>query len=236
MKHQTSTPPFLPEKREVDDNFTTGSEGSQYFTTSQPLSFQVLPQQQCQYNLNHYQNNYNYNVAMQIHNNSMILTNGDSSDSNYNNNIMWSRTMMMAQPPPSQQEMQANNVSHPASFVPPPSSDISVMPRKTAETSTSSSMVSNPTLIHHHNRVGEKNQHQHHPPQEQTNKRFRYHQTDQWTAMYEKLVEYRNTHGHCRVAHSSKTHPELGRWVKRQRYQYKLCSEDNRKSTMTGTL
>jgi hypothetical protein len=47
------------------------------------------------------------------------------------------------------------------------------------------------------------------------------------------LIEFREQNGHCRVAHSSKTHPELGRWVKRQRYQYKLSLEGDRRSTMT---
>eukprot|EP00539_Tryblionella_compressa_P015449 CAMPEP_0178836526 /NCGR_PEP_ID=MMETSP0746-20121128/12242_1 /TAXON_ID=913974 /ORGANISM="Nitzschia punctata, Strain CCMP561" /LENGTH=495 /DNA_ID=CAMNT_0020499243 /DNA_START=91 /DNA_END=1578 /DNA_ORIENTATION=+ len=64
-------------------------------------------------------------------------------------------------------------------------------------------------------------------------RRFLEHQADRWTAMFEQLMEYHHRHGHCRVAHTSSDYPELGRWVKRQRYQHKLWLEGNPKSTMT---
>jgi hypothetical protein len=63
--------------------------------------------------------------------------------------------------------------------------------------------------------------------------RFRHDQADQWTTMLEKLKEFRRQRNHCIVAHTSKEFPELGRWVKRQRYQYKLMLEGNKTSTMT---
>lgn len=38
-----------------------------------------------------------------------------------------------------------------------------------------------------------------------------------WELMYEELREFRNLHGHCRIAAKSKEHPKLGGWVWRQR-------------------
>jgi hypothetical protein len=63
--------------------------------------------------------------------------------------------------------------------------------------------------------------------------RFSHDQADQWTTMLEKLKEFRRQRNHCIVAHTSKEFPALGRWVKRQRYQYKLMLEGNKASTMT---
>ncbi|KAG7347690.1 helicase domain protein [Nitzschia inconspicua] len=63
--------------------------------------------------------------------------------------------------------------------------------------------------------------------------RFRHYQADKWTTMLEELIQYRRQFGHCNVPHTSKDFPELGRWVKRQRYQYKLMQEGKKESTMT---
>jgi len=63
--------------------------------------------------------------------------------------------------------------------------------------------------------------------------RFRHYQADQWTTMLEELIQFKRVNGHCNVPHTSKTLPALGRWVKRQRYQYKLMQEGKRESTMT---
>ena len=63
--------------------------------------------------------------------------------------------------------------------------------------------------------------------------RFRMYQADAWTSMLEELIEFRKRNGHCNVPHTSKELPALGRWVKRQRYQYKLMQEGKKESTMT---
>lgn len=61
---------------------------------------------------------------------------------------------------------------------------------------------------------------------------FRPYQAEQWTLRYEELCEYVKVHGNCQVPHTFSKNPALARWVKRQRYQYKLRSE-NKPSTMT---
>ena len=53
--------------------------------------------------------------------------------------------------------------------------------------------------------------------------------------MYQELVEYRQHHGHCLVPHAYHKSPRLGRWVKRQRYQYTLMLEGDPTTTMTPT-
>jgi hypothetical protein len=55
---------------------------------------------------------------------------------------------------------------------------------------------------------------------------------EQWTEKFEELVQFRQTKGHCCVPHTYKENPALARWVKRQRYQYKLKNE-GKQSTMT---
>ena len=64
-------------------------------------------------------------------------------------------------------------------------------------------------------------------------RRFRRDQADQWSTMFQALLEFKERYGHCSVPRTSKDYPLLGRWVKRQRYQYKLMCDGNRKSTMT---
>jgi hypothetical protein len=64
-------------------------------------------------------------------------------------------------------------------------------------------------------------------------RRFRRDQADQWSTMFQALLEFKEQNGHCSVPRTSKKYPLLGRWVKRQRYQYKLMCDGNRKSTMT---
>ena len=44
---------------------------------------------------------------------------------------------------------------------------------------------------------------------------------DQWDNMFEKLVEYKNTHGDCLVPKRYKENPKLGTWVDTQRVQFK---------------
>jgi hypothetical protein len=63
--------------------------------------------------------------------------------------------------------------------------------------------------------------------------RFREYQACQWSRRFQQLVEYKNIHGHVCVPHTSRDAPSLGRWVKRQRYQYKLWQDCRPESTMT---
>ena len=51
--------------------------------------------------------------------------------------------------------------------------------------------------------------------------------------MFDQLLAFKAENGHCRVSHTSKKWPILGRWVKRQRYQRRLMLEGREESTMT---
>ena len=62
--------------------------------------------------------------------------------------------------------------------------------------------------------------------------RFRDYQSEQWSAKFQELQGYRSLYGHCCVPHTFKEAPSLARWVKRQRYQYKLLHE-GKPSTLT---
>lgn len=61
---------------------------------------------------------------------------------------------------------------------------------------------------------------------------FRAYQAEQWTKKYEELCDYCKEFGNCQVPHTFVGNPALARWVKRQRYQYRLRTE-NKPSTMT---
>jgi len=62
--------------------------------------------------------------------------------------------------------------------------------------------------------------------------RFKSYQTELWAESFRELCEFRRLHGHCQVPNAYETNPSLIRWVKRQRYQYKLLKEGI-PSTMT---
>lgn len=62
--------------------------------------------------------------------------------------------------------------------------------------------------------------------------RFREFQEDQWQSKFQELMKYKEEHGDCLVPHRYSENTSLGRWVKRQRYQYKLWQEGI-PSTMT---
>ena len=53
-----------------------------------------------------------------------------------------------------------------------------------------------------------------------------------WNTRFDELCDFAKLNGHCQVPHSYTKSPSLGRWVKRQRYQYKLRLE-NKSSNMT---
>lgn len=63
-------------------------------------------------------------------------------------------------------------------------------------------------------------------------RRFRPYQAGQWSEKFEELCEYRQKMGHCLVPHTYGENLPLARWVKRQRYQFKLMVE-GKQSTMT---
>lgn len=68
---------------------------------------------------------------------------------------------------------------------------------------------------------------------EPSSKRFRPYQAGQWVEKFDELCEYREKMGHCLVPHTYSESLPLARWVKRQRYQYKLMRE-GKASTMTN--
>jgi hypothetical protein len=67
---------------------------------------------------------------------------------------------------------------------------------------------------------------------EEAARRFRPYQAEQWSEKFEELCEFKKNKGHCCVPHTFTDNPALARWVKRQRYQYKLKNE-GKQSTMT---
>jgi hypothetical protein len=62
--------------------------------------------------------------------------------------------------------------------------------------------------------------------------RFRPYQEKQWVEQFDALLKFKVKRGHCLVPHTFDENPTLSRWVKRQRYQYKL-KQESKTSTMT---
>mmetsp|Transcript_525 Transcript_525/g.789 ORF Transcript_525/g.789 Transcript_525/m.789 type:complete len:409 (-) Transcript_525:349-1575(-) len=50
-------------------------------------------------------------------------------------------------------------------------------------------------------------------------------QADKWNDHFDNLVRFHKQHNHCLVPHTFPEKPDLARWVKRQRYQYKLFQQ-----------
>jgi hypothetical protein len=67
---------------------------------------------------------------------------------------------------------------------------------------------------------------------EEDMRRFRPYQSSQWTEKFQELLDFCQANGHCSVPHTLEENPSLARWVKRQRYQYKLKTE-GKTTTMT---
>lgn len=63
--------------------------------------------------------------------------------------------------------------------------------------------------------------------------RFRGYQEKQWEEQFEVLLKFKEANGHCLVPHTYRENQALSRWVKRQRYQYKLKAAGKVPSTMT---
>ena len=62
--------------------------------------------------------------------------------------------------------------------------------------------------------------------------RFKPFHEEKWTLRYKELLSFHHQHGHAAVPHTYPANPQLARWVKRQRRQFKL-RKDKRQSTMT---
>lgn len=68
---------------------------------------------------------------------------------------------------------------------------------------------------------------------EMNQNRFKPFHEEKWTLRYKELLVFHKEHAHSAVPHTYPKNPQLARWVKRQRRQYKL-RKDNRASTMTS--
>mmetsp|Transcript_8613 Transcript_8613/g.13276 ORF Transcript_8613/g.13276 Transcript_8613/m.13276 type:complete len:410 (-) Transcript_8613:132-1361(-) len=55
--------------------------------------------------------------------------------------------------------------------------------------------------------------------------KFRPYQEEKWKERFEDLLAFRRENSHCLVPHTFPENPTLARWVKRQRYQYKLFQQ-----------
>jgi Helicase associated domain len=62
---------------------------------------------------------------------------------------------------------------------------------------------------------------------------FQAYQESQWNEKFSEMCEYQHKFGHCIVPYTYAENPTLVRWVKRQRYQYKLRAQGMKNSTMT---
>eukprot|EP00543_Licmophora_paradoxa_P010232 CAMPEP_0202476004 /NCGR_PEP_ID=MMETSP1360-20130828/93195_1 /ASSEMBLY_ACC=CAM_ASM_000848 /TAXON_ID=515479 /ORGANISM="Licmophora paradoxa, Strain CCMP2313" /LENGTH=327 /DNA_ID=CAMNT_0049103187 /DNA_START=63 /DNA_END=1046 /DNA_ORIENTATION=- len=62
--------------------------------------------------------------------------------------------------------------------------------------------------------------------------RFKPFHEEKWKCRLKELIHYKTRNGDCLVPHTYAPNPQLARWVKRQRRQYKLMQE-GRQSTMT---
>ncbi|KAL3906250.1 MAG: hypothetical protein SGILL_009347 [Bacillariaceae sp.] len=62
--------------------------------------------------------------------------------------------------------------------------------------------------------------------------KFRGYQCSQWQERFDELCKFYENNGHSSVPHTDSPHKRLARWVKRQRYQYKLRQE-GKPSAMT---
>ena len=64
------------------------------------------------------------------------------------------------------------------------------------------------------------------------NQRFKPFHEEKWSHRYKELLEFHRAFGHAAVPHTYPKNPQLARWVKRQRRQFKLRQE-GKPSTMT---
>ncbi len=69
-------------------------------------------------------------------------------------------------------------------------------------------------------------------PESSTLRTAHISQAESWTKKFEELLLFRRKYGHCNVPNALPENQGLAEWVKRQRYQFKLRSE-NKKSSMS---
>ena len=62
---------------------------------------------------------------------------------------------------------------------------------------------------------------------------FRSYQTALWDQRFNELTAYVQQHGNCLVPNDWKWNPSLSKWVKRQRYQYRL-KQEGKHTTLTS--
>jgi len=70
-------------------------------------------------------------------------------------------------------------------------------------------------------------------PKKKIFEKFRPYQAEKWKERFADLLSFRMEHDHCLVPHTYPSNPILARWVKRQRYQYKLF-QMKEQSSMTA--
>ena len=63
--------------------------------------------------------------------------------------------------------------------------------------------------------------------------RFKPFHEVKWSHRFKELLDFHKMYGHAAVPHTYPANPQLARWVKRQRRQYKLMKERSQASTMT---
>jgi len=74
------------------------------------------------------------------------------------------------------------------------------------------------------------------PPKEKqrisknSSNKFRPYQAERWQERFDELIIFRKEQGHCFVPHTYHFNAALARWVKRQRYQYKLLKDGKQAS------
>lgn len=71
------------------------------------------------------------------------------------------------------------------------------------------------------------------PTTNNKNARFKAFHEEKWSQRYDELKMFVQEHQHAAVPHTYPRNPQLARWVKRQRRQYKLLQERQSSSTLT---
>lgn len=71
-----------------------------------------------------------------------------------------------------------------------------------------------------------------HEDEDEDGQRFKRFHEEKWSHRFKELLQFHREFGHSAVPHTYPRNPQLARWVKRQRRQYKL-RRDGRPSTMT---
>jgi Helicase associated domain len=87
----------------------------------------------------------------------------------------------------------------------------------------------------HHQHQQQQQQHRSTTQAEQDevdSQRFKPFHEEKWSVRYKELLQFHQEHEHSAVPHTYPPNPQLARWVKRQRRQFKL-RRDGRPSTMT---